>query len=118
MTAPDFASLGLSAPLAQACTQAGLVTPTQIQREAIPAVLRGTDLLGLAPTGSGKTAAFALPLLQRLAAARQGYRRSVRVLVLVPTRELAAQVGGVFSDLSRFAPAPPRRAIILSLIHI
>ena len=61
MTAPDFASLGLSTSLAQACTQAGFGTPTRIQLDAIPAVLRGTDLLALAPTGSGKTAAFALP---------------------------------------------------------
>jgi ATP-dependent RNA helicase RhlE len=118
MTTPDFASLGLSAPLAQACTQAGLLTPTQIQREAIPAVLRGTDLLALAPTGTGKTAAFALPLLQRLAAARAGYRRSVRVLVLVPTRELAAQVGEVFRDLSRSASAPPRVAVLYGGVSV
>jgi superfamily II DNA/RNA helicase len=96
MTAATFETLGLSAELLEACRQAGYATPTPIQVEAIPAVLRGQDLLGLAPTGSGKTAAFALPLLQRLLAGRrEGYRR-IRVLVLVPTRELAAQVGEVF----------------------
>src|SRR5215207_6225108 len=112
MNASSFAALGLGAQLAQACAQAGFATPTQVQVQAIPAVLRGSDLLALAPTGSGKTAAFALPLLQRLNAARPGYRRSVRVLVLVPTRELAAQVGEAFRDLSRFADAPPRVAVL------
>src|SRR3954467_15040729 len=99
MSAPTFASLGLSPALAQACAQAGFTAPSPIQVEAIPPLLRGQDLLGLAPTGSGKTAAFALPLLQRLLAGRQTAFRRVRVLVLVPTRELAAQVGEVFLRL-------------------
>ena len=118
MIAPGFAGLGLVAPLVHACVQAGFATPTQIQGQAIPAVLRGTDLLGLAPTGSGKTAAFALPLLHRLNAVRGGYRRSVRVLVLVPTRELAAQVGEAFRELSRFFDAPPRVAVLFGGVSV
>ena len=62
MSLTSFASLGLSAPLLHACAEAGYAAPTAIQVEAIPPLLRGQDLLGLAPTGSGKTAAFALPL--------------------------------------------------------
>jgi superfamily II DNA/RNA helicase len=96
---PDFAQLGLSPALAHACQEAGFTSPSPIQVEAIPPVLRGQDLLGLAPTGSGKTAAFALPLLQRVVAGRQQAFRRVRVLVLVPTRELALQVGEVFRRL-------------------
>jgi ATP-dependent RNA helicase RhlE len=107
MSGPTFASLGLSAELLHACEAVGFATPTPIQVAAIPPLLRGQDLLGLAPTGSGKTAAFALPLLQRLLAGRpEGYRR-IRVLVLVPTRELAMQVGEVLRRLgSGLARAP------------
>ncbi|MCC2633837.1 MAG: helicase [Ramlibacter sp.] len=99
MSDSTFESLGLSAELAGACRQAGFSVPTPIQVQAIPPLLQGQDLLGLAPTGSGKTAAFALPLLQRLVAGRQQAFRRVRVLVLVPTRELAAQVGEAFRQL-------------------
>ena len=116
MTAPStndpFAALGLTPALAKACTDAGYVTPTAIQVQAIPPLLRGEDLLGLAPTGSGKTAAFALPLLQRLAAARPQGPRRVRVLVLVPTRELAAQVGEVFRRLGTAATPRPKIAVL------
>jgi ATP-dependent RNA helicase RhlE len=112
MTAARFESLGLSAALAHACKEAGYVVPSAIQVEAIPPLLRGQDLLGLAPTGSGKTAAFALPLLQRLAAGRQRAFRRVRVLVLVPTRELAAQVGEVFRRLGDALPHPPKVSIL------
>ncbi|MFL6692468.1 MAG: DEAD/DEAH box helicase [Ramlibacter sp.] len=116
MTAPSnndpFASLGLTPGLAKACTDVGYVTPTAIQVQAIPPLLRGDDLLGLAPTGSGKTAAFALPLLQRLAAARPQGARRVRVLVLVPTRELAAQVGEVFRRLGTAAAPRPKIAVL------
>ncbi|KQT11332.1 DEAD/DEAH box helicase [Ramlibacter sp. Leaf400] len=112
MSAPTFASLGLSPALAQVCAQAGFTTPSPIQVEAIPPLLRGQDLLGLAPTGSGKTAAFALPLLQRFLARGQGFRR-VRVLVLVPTRELAAQVGEVFLRLG----GSPARPLKIAVVH-
>ena len=112
MSAPTFASLGLSPALAQACAQAGYSTPSPIQVEAIPTLLHGQDLLGLAPTGSGKTAAFALPLLQRfLAGGQEGFRR-VRVLVLVPTRELAAQVGDEFQRLGS-ASARPLKIVVV-----
>jgi superfamily II DNA/RNA helicase len=116
LTAPSnndpFAALGLTPGLARACADAGYVTPTGIQVQAIPPLLRGEDLLGLAPTGSGKTAAFALPLLQRLAAAKPQGPRRVRVLVLVPTRELAAQVGEVFRRLGMAASPRPKIAVL------
>jgi ATP-dependent RNA helicase RhlE len=93
----QFSELGLIAPLAQAVAAEGYVTPTPIQAQAIPHVLAGRDLLGLAQTGTGKTAAFALPILQRLShlAPGRGHRHT-RCLVLTPTRELAAQIGDSF----------------------
>lgn len=93
----DFESLGLSAPLLAALEQAGYTTPTPIQTKAIPALLRGRDLVGIAQTGTGKTAAFALPILHRLGADhRPAPRQGCRVLVLSPTRELATQIGDSF----------------------
>ena len=89
----SFADLGLSAPLLQALAQLGYPAPTPVQQQAIPGVLAGRDLMAAAQTGPGKTAAFALPLLQRLAAEEQrAGSNSIRALVLVPTRELAEQV--------------------------
>ncbi|HUR29065.1 MAG TPA: DEAD/DEAH box helicase, partial [Planctomycetota bacterium] len=90
----SFAELKLVAPLQAAVRDAGYLTPTPIQAQSIPHLLAGRDLLGCARTGTGKTAAFALPILQRLAAAphRAGGHPPVRALILVPTRELAAQV--------------------------
>src|SRR2546423_3695730 len=87
-----FATLGLDAPLISALTALGYEEPTPIQREAIPPVLRGRDVLGQAATGTGKTAAFALPLLQRIGATEESVAPRIRALVLVPTRELAMQV--------------------------
>ncbi len=93
----NFQALGLSEPLLQAITETGYVTPTPIQLQAIPAVLAGGDVLGIAQTGTGKTAAFALPILHRLAADRRPTpRRGVRALVLSPTRELASQIADSF----------------------
>src|SRR3954449_593319 len=86
-----FADLGLSPPLIETLTGLGYEEPTPIQREAIPPLLEGRDLVGQAATGTGKTAAFALPLLQRLAALEEGRARP-SALILVPTRELAMQV--------------------------
>lgn len=86
-----FNELGLSAELLSAVKKQGYEQATPIQREAIPAILEGRDVLASAQTGTGKTAGFTLPLLQRLAATRPA-KRVVRALVLVPTRELAAQV--------------------------
>lgn len=86
----DFASLGLLAPLVEAVEELGYEEPTPIQREAIPLLIEGRDVLGLAATGTGKTAAFSLPLLQRLRDVPDTGRPAA--LVLVPTRELAVQV--------------------------
>jgi len=92
-TSPSpFAALGLADPLVTALAALGYEEPTPIQREAIPPLLAGRDVLGQAATGTGKTAAFALPLLQRISDGRDGERPAVRGLVLVPTRELAMQV--------------------------
>ncbi len=94
-TPSPFAALGLSAELVQRAAGLGWTAPTAIQAAAVPAILQGQDLLGLAPTGSGKTAAYLLPLLQRLltqpALAHERPRR-LRALILAPTRELAAQI--------------------------
>src|SRR5437588_8431540 len=87
---PGFAALGLDPRLVDTLAALGYEEPTPIQREAIPPLLQGRDLVGQAATGTGKTAAFALPLLQRLAAAGAG-RAKPSALVLVPTRELAMQ---------------------------
>ncbi len=86
-----FSALGLSAPLIQALRNQGYTSPTPIQRKAVPAILKGRDLLAAAQTGTGKTAAFALPILQRLAL-NAAAGKGVRALILTPTRELAAQV--------------------------
>ncbi|MGF6773072.1 ATP-dependent RNA helicase RhlE [Paraburkholderia sp. GAS199] len=92
----SFDSLGLSEPLVRAVHELGYTTPTPIQTQAIPAVLNGGDLLAGAQTGTGKTAGFTLPILQRLnsmpAVATASGKRAVRALILTPTRELAAQV--------------------------
>ncbi|MBX3464574.1 MAG: DEAD/DEAH box helicase [Planctomycetes bacterium] len=93
MTASDFRSLGLSEPLLRALEARGYTEPTPIQTRAIPHLLAGRDLLGIAQTGTGKTAAFALPMLQYLAEHRQRpLPRQPRALVLAPTRELATQI--------------------------
>ncbi len=89
--AAGFAALGLSAPLVSAVSALGYEEPTPIQSEAIPVLLSGGDMLGQAATGTGKTAAFALPLLDALSKDAKN-RGKVRALVLVPTRELAMQV--------------------------
>ncbi len=107
-----FESLGLIPALVQAVREQGYTTPTAIQTEAIPAALQGRDVLGAAQTGSGKTAAFALPLLQRLAPALPGVRRRTQTLVLVPTRELASQVGEWLVELSRHLTHRPRIAVV------
>ena len=88
-----FAALGLAEPLLRAIDQARFIQPTPIQETAIPHLLAGRDLLGIAQTGTGKTAAFALPMLQHLAGKpTQPHRYSTRALILAPTRELALQI--------------------------
>jgi len=100
-----FASLGLSDPLLRALATLGYQTPTPVQTQAIPAVLAGRDLMAAAQTGTGKTAGFALPLLQRLAAeGRPVESNAVRALVLAPTRELAEQVHESFRAYGQNLP--------------
>jgi ATP-dependent RNA helicase RhlE len=98
----SFAELGLIEPIQRAVRAENYATPTPIQVQAIPHLLQGHDLLGCAQTGTGKTAAFALPILQRLAAdPRRPGPRACRVLVLTPTRELAAQIEASFAAYGR-----------------
>ena len=96
---PTFAGLGLASPLLDAVRDAGYAEPSPIQRDAIPLVLKGRDVMGLAQTGTGKTAAFTLPLIHRLL----GGPRRTRALILTPTRELAMQVEASFTRYSRHA---------------
>jgi len=98
-----FNQLGLSAELLRAIDEKGYRHATPIQQQAIPLILKGRDILAGAQTGTGKTAGFALPMLQHLQTSRTN-RRSVRALVLTPTRELAAQVGESFRDYGRYLP--------------
>ena len=101
----SFSDLNLVEPLLRAVAAEGYENPTPIQQQAIPPILEGRDLLGCAQTGTGKTAAFALPVLQRLASTQApphtGRARPVRALVLTPTRELAAQIGDSFTAYGR-----------------
>src|SRR4051812_42254715 len=101
----QFSELGLIPPIANAVAAEGYTGPTPIQARAIPHVLAGRDLLGLAQTGTGKTAAFALPILQRLAGEKQiRSPRPIRCLVLTPTRELASQIAESFSTYGKHLP--------------
>ena len=129
-----FSSLGLSPALVRAASALGYAMPTPIQVQAIPAILKGCDVLGLAQTGSGKTAAFCLPLLQRLQAPQtqrdpkhpqgrsadtaQHRARSITTLVLVPTRELAAQVGDVIRNLAQHLPVAVKTAVVFGGVSI
>ena len=100
----SFENLGLSQPVVQALALKGYDSPTPIQAQAIPTVLTGRDLLGIAQTGTGKTAAFMLPSIDRLVAADKRPRpRSCRMLILAPTRELAGQIAVSARDYARFA---------------
>ena len=109
-----FEQLKLISPILKALSAQGYTEPTPIQQRAIPPALEGRDLLGCAQTGTGKTAAFALPILQRLhAAGKQPGRRPIRSLILTPTRELALQKSAPTQrgDLRRsFAESADRRA--------
>jgi ATP-dependent RNA helicase RhlE len=100
----SFEDLKLSAPLLRAVESNRFEQPTEIQQRAIPAILSGRDLMASAQTGTGKTAAFVLPILERLTANHPRAGRGPRVLVLAPTRELAAQVTDDVRKLSRFCP--------------
>lgn len=109
MQEQDFRSLGLIEPLLETLKEEGYAAPTPIQAKTIPTLLKGQDLLGVAQTGTGKTAAFALPILQKLSASpARPEPKNLRVLVVSPTRELAAQVDesfGAYGRLVRFSRA-------------
>ena len=97
-----FKELNLSAPLLRAVQEAGYETPSPIQAAAIPPVLAGRDLMGCAQTGTGKTAAFALPMLDRLTANAPRKKGAIRALILTPTRELALQIGESFDAYGKY----------------
>jgi len=103
-----FRTLGLDANILKAVQEAGYTEPTPIQVAAIPQILAGHDLIGIAQTGTGKTAAFVLPILTKLAAgSAPGNRRCIRALVVAPTRELAAQID---ENIRAYAKHLPLRA--------
>ena len=97
----DFQSLGLSNTLLKAVEDEGYTTPTPVQQQSIPPLLDGRDVLGVAQTGTGKTAAFALPVLQIMERKRTQGKRYIRALILSPTRELAAQIDERFDAYSK-----------------
>lgn len=113
-----FSTLGLIEPLLRAVAERNYSTPTPIQAAAIPVVLRGGDVQASAQTGSGKTAAFALPILQQLAASPRERGRFVRALILVPTRELAAQIGESFRHYARYLPQPIKTLVVYGGVSI
>ena len=105
-----FSELGIHTPILKALAEAGYEAPTPIQEKALPPVLAGRDLLGCAQTGTGKTAAFAVPILQRLSCSEG---RGLRALILTPTRELALQIYENVCQYARYLwrcqPDPPSR---------
>src|ERR1700752_4390994 len=108
----SFHDFGLNEPITRALAQENYATPTPIQAQTIPIVLSGRDLIGIAQTGTGKTAAFALPILHRLSASpRRPERKCFRVLVLSPTRELSSQI----LDSFRVSGRPPPVASALAI---
>ena len=114
-----FSTLGLSPALVRAANALGYVEPTPIQVQAIPTILKGSDVLGLAQTGSGKTAAFCLPLLQALQdSTRPSSRLSIKTLILVPTRELAAQVGEAIHGISQHLPVVVTTTVVFGGVSI
>jgi ATP-dependent RNA helicase RhlE len=104
----NFSQLGLSAALSSVCESLGYTEPTPIQKQAIPVVLGGADLIGCAETGTGKTAAFLLPIIQRIS---ERARPGIRVLILAPTRELASQIEASYRSL-----VPKKSASCVTLI--
>lgn len=114
----SFASLGLSECLQRAVAAWHYEAPTPIQAAAIPAILKGADVWASAQTGSGKTAAFALPIVQRLAASRRPPGRFVSALILVPTRELATQVVETVRRYARYLPEPLKTLVAVGGLSI
>src|SRR6185436_19327666 len=114
----SFSVAGLSGPLLRAVAARNYIAPTAIQTHAIPAILRGSDVWASAQTGSGKTAAFALPVLQLLSAGPRPSGRFARALILVPTRELAAQTGESIRRYARFLPDPLKTLVVYGGVSI
>jgi ATP-dependent RNA helicase RhlE len=114
----EFNQLGLSAPLLKAIVAQGYQQPYPIQEQAIPSILAGHDILGIAQTGSGKTAGFALPILEQFRNKKPAKNRFVSVLVLVPTRELALQVATVFQELGTFLPGRVKTLAVFGGVSI
>lgn len=113
----DFLALGISPALVKSLAAQDIVHPFSIQEQAIPAILAKHDILGIAKTGSGKTASYVLPILMQ----QQGKMvksRHVNVLVLVPTRELAVQVQGIFQQMGRFEPKPIKSLAVFGGVSI
>ena len=100
----SFKTMGLSEPILRAVDEQGYKTPTPIQEKAIPVVLEGKDLMAAAQTGTGKTAGFALPILEKLSRGPRVQANQVRTLILTPTRELAAQVAASFVAYGKHLP--------------
>lgn len=99
-----FKDLNLIEPILRALEEKGYINPTPIQEQAIPAILLHRDLLGLAQTGTGKTAAFSIPIIQQLALEKQNDKRlGIKTLILTPTRELAIQINNCFSDYAKYS---------------
>ena len=113
-----FSALGLSVPLVRAVTKLGHLAPTPVQSAAIPVILRGGDVCASAETGSGKTGAFVLPILEILARTPSASPRRVRALVLVPTRELAAQIGDAIATYGAHLQAPLRTCVVVGGVSI
>ncbi len=113
-----FSQLGLSPQLLQAIAQQKFSQIYPIQKDAIPAILNGNDILGIAPTGSGKTASYVLPILQQLQNGGSSKNRHIKALVLVPTRELAVQVCEVFKNLSINLTVPIKTLAVFGGVSI
>lgn len=112
----SFTSLGLSAPILDAVAEQGYTTPSPIQAKAIPAVLDGRDVMAAAQTGTGKTAGFTLPILERLSTGTRAPAKQVRALILTPTRELAAQIGANIEAYGKHLPL--RSAVVFGGVKI
>ncbi len=112
----SFAELGLSDPIVRAVSEQGYETPSPIQAQAIPSIIRGRDVMAAAQTGTGKTAGFTLPLLERLSQGNRSRGNQVRALVLTPTRELAAQVGESVTQYGAFLSL--RSAVVFGGVSI
>jgi ATP-dependent RNA helicase RhlE len=114
----SFSLLGLQPAIQKAVEQAGYTQPTPIQQQAIPAVLAGRDLLAAAQTGTGKTAGFVLPILQKLSQVKSRHPRPTRALILTPTRELAAQISEQISKYSQFLEPRLKHLVVFGGVNI